>query len=216
MFKGSRRIFLWAIGLSLLVHFLFALYFHYVNATQGPVEPIVARIQLTRIATAPPSTPPPTPPPRAPVVKPSIIPPRATSNKGKPAQHVLAAPTLGPTLVPATPTPKPTPSPKSSASPGGACGSQQHNGDPVLSQTPGPPDIPPEARASKVTGTAVIKVSLDPSGKVTATTVAQSSGNDGLDRVAQQMANDSVYEPKVENCKDVAGVYMFAVRFNAL
>lgn len=215
--RRSRKIVLWAIALSLLAHLLFALYFHFSLASTGEQEPRVARIQLTRIATAPPKTP---PPPRTPVVHTTIAPPHLQSkNTGTPSPHRgIAAPVSTLPPVSTTPTPKPTPTatPSLQTSAPGQCTATTRNAPAALASTPDPIDIPPDARASKVSGTAQIKVVLDAQGHVTDATVAQTSGNDGLDRVALQLAHQATYTPKFQDCKAVAGEYMFSVQFKAL
>jgi TonB family protein len=66
-----------------------------------------------------------------------------------------------------------------------------------------------------VSGTAAIQVQIDPQGGVTNATVAQSSGNTGLDAVAMQMARNATYSPALANCKPVASTYTFRVKFVA-
>jgi TonB family protein len=58
-------------------------------------------------------------------------------------------------------------------------------------------------------GSVTVKVSVSPTGNVTAATVATSSGIAILDRAAVKAAKESGYEPAMRNCKPVAGMYLF-------
>jgi TonB family protein len=122
-------------------------------------------------------------------------------------------------IAPVAQTPAPTPqatslpTPVAIASSASAC--VRSNADPGIVATPGPPDIPPAVRAQKVSGTAAIAVSLDARGRVTATSISQSSGNPGLDAIAAQMARDATYSPRYAACKAVAGTFTFTVKFAA-
>jgi TonB family protein len=98
--------------------------------------------------------------------------------------------------------------------PAGPCGGHA-NADPAVAATPDVADITPQARASRVNGTAAIHVSLDAQGRVVDAVVAQSSGNAGLDVTAVQMARNATYTPRYVDCKAVAGEYTFTVRFFA-
>jgi TonB family protein len=81
--------------------------------------------------------------------------------------------------------------------------------------TPGPPDIPVEARADDTNGIASVRVSLGPEGQVLTAAVAQSTGNSSLDLVAVGMARDARYSAALHDCKPVAGSYTFSVKFVA-
>ncbi len=64
-------------------------------------------------------------------------------------------------------------------------------------------------------GTTAIDVSLDSSGNVTGAKIARSSGNDGLDASALDMARGATYTPQYAACKGVASTYTFKVKFAA-
>ncbi|HET7813570.1 MAG TPA: energy transducer TonB [Candidatus Baltobacteraceae bacterium] len=216
-FVSRRTIFLAAIAISLLVHLFFA---GYLPWKLGPVvqpEERMARVRMIKVSRiTPPPPPPPTPQP-TPAAKSSVQPPTLTpKTTGKPAAlHNVVAPVRALTPAP-KPLLTPTPSPRPSVTPAlGPCGGHK-DVDPAVQTTPDPADIPPEARASKVTGTAQIKVTLDAQGHVTATAVAQSSGNTGLDGVAAQLAREATYSPKYVNCRAVAGEFLFSVHFSAI
>lgn len=216
-FVSRRAIFLAAIAISLLIHLFFAGYFKWKIAPGPQPEEQVARVRIIRLSRiTPPPPPPPTPQP-TPAAKSSVQPPAITpKTSGTPAaQRSVVAP-----LRALTPAPKPlhtqTPSPKPSAAPAlGPCGGHK-DAEPAVQSTPDVGDIPPEARTSKVTGTAQIKVTLDADGRVIATAVAQSSGNTGLDGVAAQLAREATYSPKYINCRAVAGTFVFSVHFGAI
>ncbi|MFN2448888.1 MAG: energy transducer TonB [Candidatus Baltobacteraceae bacterium] len=209
--KRTRNVFLWAIALSILVHFLFAGYIRWPVTMRSFEETRIARIHITTIARVVPHT----PPPPAPAAKSSIAPPSlAARGRGpKAAMHNAIGPLRLHTPAPShTPTPLPTPASRPSLGP---CGGHQ-NTEPSVQATPDAVDIPPDARASKVSGTAQISVSLDPQGRVTDTALAQSSGNAGLDTVADRLARATTYSPKYVNCRAVAGQFVFSVNFSAL
>lgn len=206
-----------AFAISLLLHLLLAGYIRwpFVNPSTEPEVVTVRHITIARIA---PHTPAPTPVPTlvptpraAPaVVKARVIPPAATprGSKGLPVARVVSPAARATPVPPATLAPAPVATPLAQA-----C--LQHDVSPAVTATPDTTDIPPAARASKVSGTAAIEVRLDPQGHVTAASVAQSSGNTGLDGVAMQMAKGATYTPALVKCKPVASTYTFTVKFVA-
>lgn len=208
--KRSRQVLIAAIVASLLLHLIFAGYFRWSNVPSVEGQPEVIRVQHIRVARiqTPPPTPPPTPAP-TPIVHASIAPPVVrTHTLSGPGLHVAHG-------TPATPAPAstPVPTPVPEATRAVSCVSTTTG--PAIESTPTMPPIPPDARASKKSGTAAIAVQLDPQGRVTGTSVAQTSGDSGLDAVAAQMATNATYVPKVENCKAVASTYTFTVQFVA-
>jgi TonB family protein len=214
----ARKILLAALAISLLVHLLLAGYIRWPIFGQSREEP-VAKVRILRIARRtppPPPTPAPTPvptPAATPMVHASIAPPPVTprGNKGVPHVQTVPVPAHTPT-VRATATAAPTP--MATATAAAPCGGHA-NAEPTVASTPDVADITPEARASKISGTAAIHVVLDPQGHVTDASVAQSSGNAGLDATAMQMARSATYTPHYVDCKPVAGAYTFTVKFVA-
>jgi TonB family protein len=209
----ARKLLLAALAASLLFHLMFAGYFRWpllqhLNDQSSIIR--VRELRVSRIVHTPPPTPIPTPV-RTPLVRSSIAPPVVHTHtlNGPPAPHVAASGLI------ATPAPVATPAatPAPVATQAGACASA--NAAPAIQATPDVADIPAAARASKTSGTAAIHVALDPQGHVTDASVAQSTGNAGLDAVAMQMARNAIYSPKYDGCKAVAGVYTFTVRFSA-
>ncbi len=207
--RRARRLLFIAFALSLLVHLLIALIVRPAapsRQNQTEVVSIQHRrmvIALTKKTPAPPS---PTPRPIR-TSAPAPAPPRE-----KAPVAVARGPGGGgrglATAAPATPTPAPvpTPSPAGCAHPDAAA---------AVLATPSPPDIAPDARISGTSGTALVKVQLDPSGGVTDTSVTQTSGNSSLDLVAVAMARDARYTPALHDCKPIAGIYTFSVKFVA-
>lgn len=214
--KRSRNIFLFAIALSLIVHLLLAGYLRLSLHSTSQEEAPIAQVHLTRIARIAPHTPPPPAPAPTPAALKTAVHPPVLSNKG-PGPAVAPHPAIA-TGAPVTTAPHPTPVPSAIPTPAasaGPCGGHK-DADPAVQSTPDVNDIPPEARASKASGIAQIKVSLDPTGRVTATALAQSSGNAGLDAVADRLARGATYTPKYANCKPVAGEFVFTVKFSPL
>lgn len=208
----ARRILIAALVISLLIHLLLAGYIRWPFFVASREEPI-ARVRITRIARIVPTQPPPTPAPTpaaTPLVHASIAPPAISKHtKGPAPARTIAVP-------PRTAAPRATiaPTPVATSTPTGPCAGHA-NADATVAATPDVTDISPEARASKVSGTAAVHVSLDAQGRVVDAAVAQSSGNAGLDAAAMQMARAATYTPKYVACKAVAGDYTFTVKFVA-
>ena len=71
------------------------------------------------------------------------------------------------------------------------------------------------ARAMGAVGIVMIRVSLSPTGAVTAASVYRSSGDDDLDQASMMAAVSSTYSPEIQNCVPVAGSYIFRADFNS-
>ncbi len=203
--KLTRRLILFALALSLLVHLVIALLLRPPTpTTQGQAEVVSlerrhAMIAMTKI---------PTPPPRprhTPAPNPvASAPPSARKGPGAHGQ-ISGAGKEVPTPAPELPSPK--------AATNAAC--PQPDASPAVVATPGPPQIAPDVRASATNGTALVKVALDPAGQVSDASVTQSTGNSSLDVVALGMARDARYAPAYVACKAVASTYTFSVKFVA-
>jgi TonB family protein len=210
----SRKLLLTALAISLLLHVLFAGYLRWPFLRQSQEEPQIAKVHITRIARITPHTPPPTPAPTpaaTPRVRATIVPPTITNRVKGPAIR-KTIPVTARTTAPVPATAAPTPIVR--LTPRGPCAGHA-NADAALAAAPDVADITAQARASKVTGTAAVHVTLDPQGHVIGASVAQSSGNAGLDESAVQMARNASYTPKYVGCKAVAGDYTFTVKFSA-
>ncbi|HEY8312563.1 MAG TPA: energy transducer TonB [Candidatus Baltobacteraceae bacterium] len=70
-----------------------------------------------------------------------------------------------------------------------------------------------ERNAGHGVETALVKVTLDATGKVVAASVAQSTDNLALDRAAVDAANASTYSPGEVNCRPQGGTFLFRVVF---
>lgn len=211
--RRGRQILVAAVAISLLIHLILAGYLRWPFLLQSQEEPI-AKVHITHIARVVPHTPPPTPvptPAATPRVRASIAPPAVKATHGKGPRPIRTVP-----VTARTPAPRVTaaPTPVATIAPSGRCNGHA-NADPSVAATPDRADISPDARTSRVSGTAAIHVSLDPDGRVVDAVVAQSSGNAGLDAAAVQIARGATYTPKFVDCKAVAGDYTFTVRFFA-
>lgn len=211
----GRKILIAAFAISLVLHLLLAGYLRWpFNQLSGENEIVkVRRITVARIVPhtpPPPATPAPTPR-QTPAAKPSVIPPAATSHgsRGPRVAHAVS-PVSG-----ITPAPPATPMPTPIATPPSVQACLAHDITPAVAATSAPVDIPPEARASKVNGTAAIAVQIDPQGRVTGAVVTQSTGSMGLDQVAMEMAKGATYTPALVKCKPVASTYTYTVKFVA-
>lgn len=203
--RRAQRLLVAAFVLSLLVHAIVALVLHpWRERVENQPEVVgIYRRSVTIAAVRP------TPRPRpAPTIAPRVVAvahPR--SENGKAAQAVAGGSgraTPAPTSPPATPPP---------VAAGNGCKSSDVAA--AVIATPGPPEIPVDARADHTDGVATVKVSLDPSGQVLTATVAESTGNSSLDLVAVGMARDARYSAPLHDCKPVAGSYTFSVKFVA-
>jgi len=213
--RRARRLLLAALALSLLIHLFFAGYLQWPAALQAyrEREVIVRHVTIARIVPRtppPPASPRPLPPrPAAASSRNRIAPPQIAhrGTRGLAAAAVPPAP-----VASSTPAYKATPSPKPSQI-AGAC--VRPDASPAVASSPSVAEIPPDVRAAKASGTAVIAVSLDVNGRVIKTAIAQSSGNTGLDRSALQMAQSATYAPKLVGCKAAPADYDFTVKFVA-
>jgi TonB family protein len=76
------------------------------------------------------------------------------------------------------------------------------------------PDQTSSGFAAGTNVTAMIKVDLDATGRVTGVSVYGSSGSVELDNAAMQAARESSYAPEMRDCQPVAGSYLFKVEFS--
>jgi TonB family protein len=75
---------------------------------------------------------------------------------------------------------------------------------------PEPPMLP---HGLKVSGSAVVSVTLAPNGRVLKTSVVKSSGNQTADNAVLEAARKSKYSPKIAACAPVEGAYLFRADF---
>jgi protein TonB len=204
--KRVPRLLLVAFAFSLFVHLIVAIVLRpAAPSPEGPAEVVSilhrpTTIAVTKIPTPPPPRPQQTPAPRTP----SSAPPRR-KGPGTAATSGGTAPAPSPVIARVTPAPTATPSQ----------GCSDPNAAAAVIATPAPPEIAPDVRASGTNGLALVSVALDPTGQVTNTGVAQSTGNSSLDLVAVAMARDARYSPALHDCKPIAATYTFSVKFVA-
>ena len=75
------------------------------------------------------------------------------------------------------------------------------------------PEYPEIAREQNLHGMVTVRVDLAPSGDVTGTSIAKSSGNRLLDIAALDSARESAFAPEIRHCAAVAGSYLVTVKF---
>lgn len=75
-------------------------------------------------------------------------------------------------------------------------------------------DYPKEARRHQSTGKVIVKVTVDPSGAVTATKVDLSSGNGSLDGAAVNAARSAEYLPAMKSGRPIESVYTAVYQFD--
>lgn len=216
----NRRMLGTALALSLLFHLVLAPFVRApVEAVPYTKPPVIIHIYVR---------PTPAPPPKAqphvsvsqhdlPIVRPRVARPHVPrSSKGDVA------------ITPPFPTGEPNaPGNTGPNGPGGVIG------QPVAPPTeaPGPACNDPNVEAKTInavsperttTGfsadtnaTAMIKVDLDASGRVTGVSVYASTGSMELDRAALDAARQSTYAPEMRNCQAVPGSYLFKVEFSS-
>lgn len=85
---------------------------------------------------------------------------------------------------------------------------------PARAILPVQPDVPPEAKAVKASGTVIVRIDLDETSTVVSGTVVRSSGFAPLDRAALAAAMKSSYRTETFGCRSIASAYQFAVTFN--
>jgi TonB family protein len=202
----SQRLLVFAFAISLLLHLIFALIVHPWRSRQGNEVEVVSiqhrPVVMTRLQTPPPR-PKATP---APHPLPSV---RPAPRQSRGAQSPGGANGAG---TSATSAPAEQPSPAATAA-ANAC--EKSDLGAAVAQNPQQPEIPNATRAAGTSGVTAVNVQLDAQGTVTATAVAESSGNSSLDLVALGMARDARYTPALHACKPVASAYTFRVRFYA-
>lgn len=92
---------------------------------------------------------------------------------------------------------------------------QYPNKDAKILTAAQPPFSDAQLKNLHTTKPALILVSLDGSGKVVKTAIAQSSGSTVVDRAAIAGAKASTYAAATRDCTGVPGHYLFRVEINA-
>lgn len=229
MAPGMRRIFLWGLAFSLLVHLIIgAIVASYrPPRVANPERLLVAHVRVISIATATPKpTPRPTPKPAA-TPRPTATPheaaaakplrlnvPRATAIKPKMrTERRYIAPPRG--------TENGAPGASGNASQGNGSGTRGNGSGAACANPNVPahvlqavdPAYPDSAAQAHVYGTVLIAVTLSETGAVVSTSISKSSGNAALDDAALHAAQTSSYAPDYVNCRPVGGTYIFRAIF---
>lgn len=201
----ARRVLLWAIAASLLLHLILAFVVRWPSPREAQLQNVtVTHARITQIRHVAKAVPPPaTSHPRA-TVAPVV--PKRTRPKSVVPPHVQGA--RGPAAAAALTV---TPSPQPAAA---ACNSP--NAPAALAGSPPPvPTIAASVRAQAGSGVTRVAVRLGPGGSVQDAHIAASSGSAPLDVAALSMAKAATYAPARRKCKAVAGAYTFSVKWAA-
>lgn len=210
--RFGNNVLLWAFGLSILAHLIFAVIARVPRAEAAP-ETIPTKVQIVHIARptpAPTATPKPQrqiarttpqsqPTQRVHVNLPHVSGPSANATSGPP---VVA--TSGPD-VPGAPQGDPTASP---APPRPACSVPNAPAHTINAAMPDTPD-----GVLGLPATAQVQVTLDAAGRVTDLRIYRSAYNQQLDRAAIAAARTSTYAPALVDCLPAGGTYLFTVEF---
>ena len=95
---------------------------------------------------------------------------------------------------------------------------QAQNETPVITnpryrRPPSPPEYPRAALEAEVEGTTIVRVTLSPSGSVTAASVQRSSGNASLDAAALKAVRGWAFMPASRNGQNIASIVQVPVNF---
>lgn len=234
----SKRFLLYGFAISIVLHLIFGPFVEWKRqgAEKNEVEKVSVTKKVTKVVTPRPTpkpTPTPTPPPTptpAPKTPPphatpppkqvrlKVEPPKTTSNAvGAPTEqqyNVKSGSQLGVPQGTLASGPPATPAPTATATgtPGPSCANPNVEATATQKVTP---DMPEIARQMGATGTAQIKVTLDPNGGIVSATVFRSTNNRALDQAALQAAQQSKYAPEIRNCQKVGGSYLYTVTFES-
>jgi TonB family protein len=209
--RFGNRVLVWAFGLSILAHVIFALVTHIPRVEAAPDRaPTHVRIDTMVLHTPAPT---PTPQPPQPHVRADV------HANTAPRVHVdivrVSGPgvqsTSGPTVV-ATSGPGVDGDPKSvataSAAPRPACSVPNAPARTISAAMPQTPD-----GVEGLPATAEVEVTLDAAGRVTDLRIYRSAYNQQLDRAAIAAAKASTYAPALVDCLPAGGTYLFTVEF---
>ncbi len=207
-----------ALAISLAVHLVLAsfVHMHPVEAVQYQATPVIIHIIVRPKRTPPPPQPH------------SVVAHRPTPSVRPliPRPHVPPNPHGVVAVAPPVPTGEPNaPGNTGTTGLGGANG--QIDGPAI---TPGPACSEPNVEAKTLVAvspeqsssafgvasdvTAMIRVDLDATGRVTGVSVYRSSGSPELNNAALDAARASTYAPEVRDCRAVPGSYLFKVEFS--
>ena len=216
MKRRSNRLLTWAIAISLATHAVFIYWAQNLNTGQADTttQPDVIRLEHPKRVPPPPTvivTPKPVEPAKPqPTTRHQVPnPPRTANNVVAPTgEHppgpVASADPFGP------PGPGPTGPVEPTEAPTASCSAPDVPAHVLVTATAETPEV---AQEQGVTGTTQVEVSIDPDGRITATSIYRSSGSRALDDAALAAARQSTYKADVRDCEAVAGSYLFTVVF---
>jgi TonB family protein len=216
-----RTYLLAAFVLSLTVNAMSVLVFpHIPRPKERDVAPTVVNIVRLVMQTPRPTMPPPTPPPRAVNSRPK---PNARPRTPRLSVHAASH------VVPLQPPAKTIFEPRLAVSGTGTAAKAAVEPMATATETPAcatadeqavvtnvaTPEYPESARDLQLGPVSVlVKVTLDGRGDLQDASIQQSSGNSAIDAAAMRAARDSSYAPRIVNCVDVPGAYIFRADFN--
>jgi TonB family protein len=210
--RFGNRVLVWAFGLSILAHVVFALVTHIPRVEAAPDRaPTHVRID-TLVLHTPAPTPTPQPPqpqvhpvvhanaaPRVHVDVPRVSGPGAQSTSGPAVVATSGAGLDGDPNALAT---------ASAAPPRPACSVPNAPARTISAAMPQTPD-----GVEGLPATAEVQVTLDAAGRVTDLRIYRSAYNQQLDRAAIAAAKASTYAPALVDCLPAGGTYLFTVEF---
>lgn len=199
--QRARRLLLIGVGLSLLVHVIFALVARWPELPKEQIAQRISHVQIVRIARVP------SPQPSAATPAPARV--HATT-RAKVALTTLSRTQNGQAAAASAPQAPPSPRPVVS---GQKCSTR--NAPSTRDASPPPPELTPDVRAQGTSGTTSVLVHLDDKGNVLDAQVTGSSGSPTLDVAALAMAKGTTYAPAIANCKAIASDYTFTAKFIA-
>ena len=210
-----------ALAISLALHLVLAGFVHVrpVEAIPYRATPVIVHIYVHPKHTPPP--PQPLPRAHAPVQ-------HVAQDVRRPDRRTHVPPNPNGVVASAPPLPTGEPHAPGNTGPTGPGGAPGQTSGPL--SPPGPECSAPNAEAKTVIAispdrtvtdstagtnvTAMIKVDLDATGRVTGVSIYRSSGSMELDQAAMAAARESTYAPEMRDCQPVAGSYLFKVEFS--
>jgi TonB family protein len=208
--RFGNRVLLWAFGLSILAHVVFALVTRIPRVEAAPEQmPTHVRIDRLVLRTPAPTPQPPQPhvravahantAPRVHVDVPRVSGPGTQSTSGPAVVATSGVDVPGdPNAVATASAPPPRP----------ACSVPNAPARTISAAMPQTPD-----GVEGLPATAEVQVTLDAAGRVTDLRIYRSAYNQQLDRAAIAAAKASTYAPALVDCLPAGGTYLFTVEF---
>lgn len=210
--RAGNRILLWAFGLSILAHVVFALVAHIPRVEAAPEQPPTHIRIDTLVMHTPAPTPTPQPPqPHARVVARTNAPPRVhvdIPHSSGPSSQSTSGPVAVATSGAGSGTDPNGVATASAKPPRPACSAPDTPARTISAAMPQTPD-----GAEGLPATAEVQVTLDAAGRVTDLRIYRSAYDQQLDRAAIAAAKASTYAPALVDCLPSGGTYLFTVEF---